>query len=205
MNTNHQTIKRNAAENAGLVRASLIVLTGFCMIPSLMVVAVASFFTVSSTTAHLRDAVLETNPAQKRVAVSAGPITCALVRYGLGFLELPPEARLGIASARGGEVCVYQLDQPARPAERGRIIRRADIAMTKRGWSRVVGVSHENNLVAVYMPQKQRSSSDVRACVLVLHERDMVVAAARGKVEPILELAAMHCDLPGLPVLATSR
>lgn len=205
MQTKRLGLPAGSARSAGFLRLRLVALTGFCLIPSVLVLAVASFLTVSSTTAALRNSVLETNPGQKRVAVSAGPVTCAVAKYGLGFLDLPPEARLGIASARGGEACVYQLDRAAGPAERGRIIRRADIVMEKRGYSRVIGVVRQADLVAVYMPANQRSKSEIRACVLVLHERDLVVAAGRAKIEPILELAAMHCNMRELPLLVDSR
>ncbi|MGH7967363.1 MAG: hypothetical protein ACREIC_01410, partial [Limisphaerales bacterium] len=77
---------------------------------------------------------------------------------------------------------------------RGVILDRADKAMTRRGWVRVVGVIQENQLVAVYLPRNGISSSRMKACVAVLDGRDLVVVSARGNLEPLMDIVEKHLD-----------
>jgi hypothetical protein len=73
------------------------------------------------------------------------------------------------------------LDTPA-------IIASADKAMGKRGFARVVGVSMDSQLVAVYLPRQTTAPEKVRCFVLVIHEQDVVIAGARGNLSPLMEL-----------------
>ena len=65
----------------------------------------------------------------------------------------------------------------------------ADAAMAGRGWDRLVGVLHGHELVAVYAPREIRSAQDVKFCLVVMDGRELIVAAARGNLEPLADLA----------------
>jgi hypothetical protein len=61
--------------------------------------------------------------------------------------------------------------------------------MAARGWDRIVGVVHENDLVMIYMPHKRVTARNIKCCVAVFSGRDLVVVSARGNVQPLLALA----------------
>jgi hypothetical protein len=67
--------------------------------------------------------------------------------------------------------------------------------MSARRWDRAVGVSRENELVAVYFPRRGLSTKRMKCCVLVLQGRDLIVAGASGNLEPLLAIATKHLDL----------
>ena len=120
---------------------------------------------------------------------------------------------------RAAEVGVYKLREGPVPEDHGAILRRADQAMTRRGWVRVVGVSHDRELVAVYMPRKGASPRNLKCCVMVFNGRELVVAAARGNLEPLWAIAGKHLESgfhqhrlvacaslgPGLPIPREQR
>ena len=91
-------------------------------------------------------------------------------------------------SIRAAEVGVYRLEQRLEEFNRAHVLSKAEGAMRKRGWDRIVGVLHDQELVAVFMP-KNVTASNMRCCVLVIRDEDLVVVAARGNIEEVLELA----------------
>ena len=64
----------------------------------------------------------------------------------------------------------------------------ADSAMNRRGWDRVVGVLDGEDMVAVYVSSKTTSCRLLECCVVVFDGEQMVVASARGNLEPLLKL-----------------
>ncbi len=94
---------------------------------------------------------------------------------------------------------VYKLQGAAGWVDHRAILARADQEMAARRWDRVVGVSRENQLVAVYVPKRGLSSQRMRCCVLVLEGRNLIVVGASGNVEPLLELADSRVDLKHTP------
>jgi len=64
--------------------------------------------------------------------------------------------------------------------------------MSRRGWERVVGVAQGRQFVAVYLPRSLRTVNRMACCVAVLNEQDLVVASARGNLEPLLALATQR-------------
>jgi hypothetical protein len=158
---------------------------------SLPVFGLASCFFLSRQAKGLRDSVLRATGADWRTAIelNAGSLALALARTGLSFCDLPPEARTVLDSVRQAEVGLYQ-----RPSGKGLLGRTnpldaADQVMATQGWDRLVGVVNHQNLVAVYVPRKQDSESDVKICALVLDRRQMIVVSARADLGPLFELA----------------
>jgi hypothetical protein len=135
------------------------------------------------------------------IELNVGGGTLGLARAGLAFLDLPAEARAVLSAVRGGEVGVYQLVKGN--LDRAGLLNSADHDMSARGWERVVGVVNARELVAVYLPSDLHSGRDVRLCVMVLDGEDLVVVAARGNLEPLLELARSQSQWPALERLGT--
>ena len=149
---------------------------------ALVVVGIVSVFRLSPEGAILRESVLaEANcPWSKKIALHVGMLTTGLVRVGSHFFKMPAEPQAALDAIRGGEVG---------------ILARADKAMSARRWVRVVGVSREDELVAVYVPRRNFSTARAKCCVLVLNGRDLVVAGASGNLEPLVKIVDQHLDL----------
>jgi len=171
---------------------------------ALAALGVTSYLQLSSDTAALRDAVQEASRAEWRkvVALNIGDATFLLVRAGLSCAKIPEEPRAALNSIRACEVGVYEAAGGAS-ADRAVMIARADKAMNRRGWERIVGIRDREDLVAVYVPRKIDSPKNVRGCVLVFDGRQLVVVSAKGNLEPLVELALKQADFHGqLPLLA---
>lgn len=150
-----------------------------------------SYVRLGSDARALRNAVLTELEGQsvtwrRKVEASVGSVTLWVVRSGLAFVRMPEEARQGLAAARGAEVGVYELGGEARADGVGSVDAAADRAMAARGWDRIVSVRRDGDWVAVYAPRLP--CGKLRACVAVLNGRNLVVAQATGRVEPLVDL-----------------
>jgi len=103
---------------------------------------------------------------------------------------LPPEPRAALDTLHKVEVGVYRLAERQSPSQAAQILADTDKTMTKRGWDRIVGVLHEDNTVAIYAPHKGLSRSSIECAVMVLHDRDLVIASGSGNPLPLIELAS---------------
>jgi hypothetical protein len=164
---------------------------------ALGVVGVTGYFRLSSETAALRESLMGSVDGQwkKTIAVHLGWFTTGLVRAGSRLVKLDPEPRAALDAVRGVEVGVYKVQDGAERQDHGAILAKADKAMTRRGWVRVVGVSHDRELVAIYMPRKGTSLRSMRCCLMVFNGRELVVASARGNLEPLWAIAEKHIEL----------
>jgi hypothetical protein len=191
MKTNRQSLK----VSPGFVRVGLVVGGTLGLALTLAIVGITGFFRLSSETAALRDCFLDGMPGQwnKTIALRVGGFTTGLVRAGLRFVEMEPEARQALEAVRGGEVGIYNLEREPARIDQAKVIARADRAMQRRGWTRVVGVCHDRELVAVYLPNKV-SSRRLKCCVLVFEGKQLIVAEAAGNLEPILSIASKHLE-----------
>jgi hypothetical protein len=160
-------------------------------LPALAAAAVLLFvtgcFRVGSETRALRDAALEVVEADEKIELGVGFFTVRLARFGSQFLELPPEAKLVMDAVSGAECSVYELHDAA--PDTGKILARADKSMDKRGYDRVVGVAHNEGLVAVYVPRSMKTHRTMDVSVLVLDHRQLVCVKARGDLEPLMKVA----------------
>jgi len=175
----------------------LVLVLGLALIPfGLIVVALKSFITVGGDSRVLRNTVLKASAAEwsPKIELNIGGGTLGLARLGLTFVDLPKEARAVLGAVRGAEVGVYQLTKGG--LDRAGLLNSTDRSMSARGWERVVGVVNPSELVAVYMPSDLDSGRDVRLCVMVLDGEELVVVAARGNLEPLLELARSQLEWP---------
>lgn len=116
----------------------------------------------------------------------------AATRLGLRWShEVPEQARVALAALRSASVGVYHVKKPS-PAERADALVRAQDAMEKNGWSRIVGVNDHDTTVLVYAPAVMRSSGAQRVCVAVIDGDKLIVVSARGDISQLAELAPIH-------------
>jgi hypothetical protein len=149
------------------------------------------FFHLGSETETLRASLIQATHArcEKRIALHVGMFSTALVRAGSRFLTMPPEPRAALEAVRSVEFGVYQLQDELTQIKAGAVLASTDKAMATRGWERCVGVVHEHQIVAVYVPKHAIGSRDLKCCLLVLESRNLVVLSATGKLEPLITLA----------------
>ena len=161
-----------------------------------LVLGVASFFHQSSDTRGLRKTLTQAGDTEWRqhIALNIGSVTLGLVRAGLSFAPLDPEARVALRTVRGVEVGIYELATGSKSPDRVAMLAAADRAMSSRGWERVVGVLDKGQMVGVYLPAQINSVHQVKACVVVSEGRQMVVVSARADLEPLQEFLRNQTD-----------
>lgn len=170
------------------------------------IMGIASYFHLSSDTRALREGLMEASEAEwhQQIGLNIGSFTFGAVRTGLTFLDSDPEARAAISAMRGAEVGIYELASQNDQPDGRKMLVAADQAMTKRGWERVVGVLHDQDLVGVYLPAKEILTDRVKCCVLVFDGHHLVLVRADANLEPLMELLKNHPQLrANLPTLAT--
>ena len=190
---------------AALLTTDSVLLIGLGVFVCVCVIGITGYFRLSSEAAALRQSAMSAVPGEwhKKIALHVGGLTTALLRAGSRFIKLDPEPRAALESVRGAEVGIYKLQDEPEVVNGSAFLVRADRAMSAQGWERVVGVSKERDLVAVYSPRRGVSCHDLRCCVVVFQGRDLIVASAHGNLEPLLEIARDHIDLEhGRPFLA---
>jgi hypothetical protein len=163
-------------------------------LPLLCAIGIAACFRLSSATQALRSCVIESVPGQwhKRFAVHVPGLTLGLVRFGSRFFKLPPEPKAALETLYGAEVGVYNLPDAPSTLDYSAMFTAADKCMRRRGWERIFGVARGRQFVAVYVPRNLRTVKRMACCVAVLNEQDLVVASARGNLEPLLALATQR-------------
>ncbi len=165
-------------------------------LPLLGAVGAARYFCLGSNTQALQSSLMNAVPGQweKRFAVHVGSLTLGLVRAGARLVNLPPEPRAALNALRGAEVGVYRLPQKFLSVDQSAMLLAADRTMRARGWERIVGVVRSHELAGIYMPRKGTSTRKITCCLVVLKDRDLVLAAAQGNVEPLITMAAKQLD-----------
>jgi hypothetical protein len=146
-------------------------------------------FRVGSETRALRDAGLEfgATASEEQIEFGVGFFTVGLAKFGTKFVDLPPEVKMVLGSVKGAECSVYEITE--RKGDLGKVLAQADKAMNKRGCERVVGVVADRELVAVYIPRNGTSYRNMSISVLVLNDKQLVCATARGDLEPVIQMA----------------
>lgn len=146
-------------------------------------------FRVGSETRALRDVALEfgAEDAEEKIELGVGFFTVGLAKLGTRMLELPPEVKSILGSVDGVECSVYELR--GRQDDLSQLLKEADKAMNKRGCDRVVGVLDREQLVAVYVPRDVTSHRNMTMSVMVLTQRELICATARGDLEPVMQIA----------------
>jgi hypothetical protein len=160
----------------------------------LLLIAATGCFRAGSETRALRDAALKNGArgAEEKIEIGAGFFTVGIAHILANYVSLPPEAQTALSSIRGGDVSIYDVRQENR--EPGRTLAAADAAMEKEGCNRLVGVIHDGQLVAIYVPRNIKSAAYVRAHVIVLNNRQLVCASARADIRDLMEMAMSKAE-----------
>jgi len=180
-----------------LFRFGEIVLGGIVVGFVVLVIGVISYFRLSPETTILRESAMAgmRGTWNKTIALNVGVLTTSAVRAGSHLFRLAPEPQAALDAVRAAEVGVYKISENAGQVDHRAILARADKAMSARRWDRVVGVSRENELVAVYVPRRGLSAQRIQCCVLVLQGKDLIVVGATGNLDPLLQIAGKNFDL----------
>jgi len=163
------------------------------LFPVMLVAGVASYFHSSSDTKALRNALSSTCGLEKQVAVNVGSLTMGSLRTGLSFLGLDADARAALGTVRGIEIGLYHVT--GDKADRAAMLASTDAAMHERGWYRVVGAIEDSNLIAIYVPEKISRFGRLQCCGLATDGREIIIAAIRADVKPLLERLLQQPDL----------
>jgi len=181
----------------GIVGISGIVLIVGAVSVGLLVAGVVGHLGVKGDAGTLRDSLMESSTGDwdRKIEVNVGAFALNLARATVAFVDVDPEVRDALRAVRGAEVGVYELHRRGkRHVDRAAMLQAADKAMAARGWDRLVGVVDGDQLVAVYLPAQIRSPRDVKVCIGVLDNEQLVVAGARSNVEPLVELAFRRAE-----------
>lgn len=172
---------------------------GICLAPfAIMAVAVASYITLDSDAAALRRHVMKATNADwhTKVQCSVGRITLGAVRGGLLFVNKPEvaDARLALAAVKHASVGVYERRQQNGAWSREQLFVDTDLAMKKRGWTRLVGVSDraEAEAVLIYTPDDLDAGDPIDICVAVVNNRELVVVSTTVDPDTLAELVERH-------------
>lgn len=192
--------------NASVLRVLVILSCLTTLVVGVVGLAIYRTLTVGGDLRAARNVVLNDLKIRchSQVQVSAHPWLVGLVRFGLSFAPLEPEARLAIKTIRGAEIGVYQLASTPDAAQRLTLFQKVDQRMTKRGWHRTVAVFDQEDMVMVYAPTDERAPDDFEAFVFVLDGQDLVLVSGAGNLEPLVELVDGRLA-EKLPALAAWR
>lgn len=168
----------------------------------LLGVGVISMLTLDRDAAFLRREVMAASDGKwhTKVQVSAGWITLGAVRTGLRFIQAEhmDDARLAMKAVRHASVGVYECRSDRDDLSLEQILNRADKAMQKRGWSRLVGVAEHDETVLIYTSDDIGSSSCIDICLAVVDGNQLVVVSTNVDASVLAELAERHIPKDGL-------
>ncbi len=170
---------------------------GLCLAPFVVLALMAaSYLTLDSDASALRKQVMAATDSgwDTKVQLSVGRVTLGAVRSGLLFVHNKDvgDARLALAAVRHASVGVYERKSGADDWPREQLFTNTDQAMTKRGWSRLVGVADHKDTVLVYVPQDLDPEGPVEICVAVVNGKALVVVSTSVDADKLAELAARH-------------
>ena len=172
---------------------------GFCLAPFVILAVVAvSYLTLDRDAAALRKQVVAATRSDWRtkVQLSFGATTIDAVRIGLGFVHGRDrdlaDAKLALQAVRHASVGVYQRAIVSDDWSREELFARADEAMLRRGWSRLVGVVDQKDTVLVYASPSTAADQPVGLCVAVVNGPELVVVSTRVDPATLLQLARAH-------------
>lgn len=173
---------------------------GLCLAPLVVFGAVAiSVLSLDRDAAVLRNHVMAGTHAnwQTRIQLSVGGITFGLVRAGLSFAkDNDPDiedALLALKAVNGASVGIYERGSSKDGlGSTAQLLTDTDKAMTRRGWSRLVGVVDKKEAVIVYVPVRCDTDGPIDICLAVINGRELVVVSATVDATGLAELVEKH-------------
>lgn len=155
---------------------------GLCLAPFVVLALTAvSYLSLDRDAATLRRQVMHAtgSPWKTQVQVSVGSLTLGGLRTGLAFVNHPDaaKARLGLRAISRASVGVYRREADRDPSTTASLFLETDRGMRQRGWTRLVGASHGNEWVVVYVPTRSDAGRATECCVAVLKPHELVVVS----------------------------
>lgn len=130
-----------------------------------------------------------------RIQLSVGRGMLGVVHTALGFVhdEKFEEARLALAAVRHASVGVYECDShESNQWSREDLLTRTDVSMERRGWSRLVAVVDDGDMVLIYAKDKFESANQLDLCLTVLNGRELVVVSTKVDAKALNRLIELH-------------
>lgn len=159
-------------------------------------VGVASMFTLNGDATVLRREVMAATEADwdTKVQVSVGRFTLGAVRTGLSFVQAEhmDDARLALSAVRHASVGVYEKSSRDNRWSREQLLARTDERMRKRGWTRMVGVTENNEAVLVYTSDRLDHGDRMDLCIAVVDGNEMVIVSTRVDAAQLMKLVERH-------------
>lgn len=156
----------------------------------------ASCLSLDADAAALRQHMMRatSSPWKTKVQVSVGRLTLGGVRTGLGFVEHPDaeKARLALRAVRRASVGVYGRDTVERGVAFEQLRANTDRAMHRRGWSRIIALSDEGNVVLAYVPTNTGSGRTMEICLAVMKRRELVLVSAAVDADAIADFVQQY-------------
>ncbi|MBI3884796.1 MAG: hypothetical protein HY302_03580 [Opitutae bacterium] len=159
--------------------------------------AAFSFLTLNSDASTLRRNVMAATNADwdTRIQFSVGSLSFGALRTCLALVPgCDDDARLALGVVRHVSVGVYELADRSSNWSREQLFTETDKAMHRRGWSRLVGVSHHGETVLVYATEAANLEGSFEVCLAVVDGRQLVVAAASMDGATLAKLVKAHKD-----------
>lgn len=171
---------------------------GCCLAPFLILGAIAySFLVLDRDVALLRKQVVAATHAdwKTKVQMSVGQLTLGLVRTGLSFVDNKEmaDAKLALRAVRCASVGVYERQMKSAGSwSQYQLLVDTDNAMSRRGWSRLVGVVDKKNTVLIYGPAHHVEDEAIDICLSVVNDHELVVVSATLSPAGLAELVERH-------------
>ena len=177
--------------------------TGLLLTPLVVLgFAAMSVMTLDRDAAFLRREVMAATDAKwhTKVQVSAGWITLGTVRTVMRFIQAEhmDDARLAMKAVRRASVGVYESKSGWDDLSVTQLFNQTDQAMSKRGWSRMVGVADHDETVLIYASDRIGSSGRIDLCLAVVDGNQLVVVSTNVDASVLAELAERHIPEGGL-------
>lgn len=151
---------------------------------------VASMVMLDGDAAALRNRIAQAGgwTLKRQVQVTVGEGTLDATRLALGWCgKVDEDARTALAAVRAASVGVYDVGRDAGelPAAGWTAV---DEFMTRRGWTRTIGVKDAHDTVMIYMRAADRDAKTLRVCLAVRSEEDLVVVSAELVADAVEKL-----------------
>ena len=157
---------------------------GICLAPFVILgLMAASYLSLGRDATTLRRHVMDAtgSPWKTRVQISVGALTLGGLRAGLTFVKHADaeKARVALRAVTRASVGVYERDAAENRVTLEELLAETDRGMRQSGWSRVIGVRNNGEVVLVYVPAGMDTPESIEVCLAVVKERELVVVSTR--------------------------
>jgi len=114
-----------------------------------------------------------------------------LARVGASVSHIDPQLNAALQTLHSGQIGAYELAECPSRSEVLDMLSVADAKLGTEGWTRLVTVLENDEMIAVYaLDSSLCAGKPIEVFVVVMDHCDLVMVAASGYAEPLFELAA---------------